>query len=112
MKKKLNCKVVNGPSLLDIQRSLFRNTDDPVFEVVFEYDSNVTGRSGTAPVLIQGLERPRFKKRFWKIRAACGDLSSRSIDEINVVLLYDPNKREGFLDFVFAQPSLLITATP
>lgn len=109
MKTKLAYRVINGPSLLDVQRSLLRNSDNHVFEVEFTWNDNRLRGASIVSVLIQGLERPRLKGNLWKIRAACGDISKRSIDEINTVLLYNPSTRKGFLDFVHSQPSLLVS---
>ncbi len=66
-------------------------------------------QSSIVQVLIQGMERPQ-RSKFWKIRAACTDISHKHLCEINVVMIYDPDGRKGYLDFTQPQPSQVRTA--
>lgn len=107
-RQKLPYIIQNGPSMDQLNNSLNRvegplnNTD-----VVFSFTDTRDSSQSTCTVMIQGMERPATGKHFWKIRAACFDLSIRHNDEINTIILYNPTTQRGYMDFTQPLPSRL-----
>lgn len=97
-----------GPSLHELLHSLGRRTNENncVYDVMFFWRDE-RGHLHEVQVIIQGLERPT-KTGFWKIRASCDDLIHKHLGEINMVALYNPDKRIGYLDFTQPQKNELM----
>lgn len=112
---KLKYPITSGPNLHALFQSLGRSKNHGVFDVEFtwtDFDERqvpVAQQQSVVQVMIQGMERPQ-RTNFWKIRAACSDISHKHMCEINVVMIYDPDKRIGYLDFTQPQPSRVRSA--
>ena len=89
----------SGPTLMDLRRSLDRHVDHKVFEVEFEYEDRADGDTLALFVLIQGMDRPKEGRKFWRLKASCKETSDHDFERLKFVMIYNPETRKGYLDW-------------
>lgn len=109
----LKYEIIGGPSLMDLNRSHMRCDDSPAFEVQILYRNpplhGYYGDSCEIYPLINMMERPAHGKRFWKI-VGWRKRADRHSGCVYVVLLYDPERRDGYIDFFNGYPGVRFSA--